>query len=99
MYLGNLGISSLKGIEYFPYLNTLRCFNNPGLNTLDISALPDLQILECYGTGIRVLYLRNNAYLRALVINSHKEQRGSCIIYSNGSYLLSFPVGTVLYTD
>jgi hypothetical protein len=99
MYLSNLGISSLKGIEYFTYLNTLRCFNNPGLNTLDISTLKDLQVLECYGTGIRALYLRNNTYLRALVYDSHKEQQGSRIVYSNGPYLLSFPTGTVLYTD
>ena len=99
MYLSNLGISSLKGIEYFTELETLICRNNPGLNTLDISALKDLQVLECYGTGIRALYLRNNTYLRALVYDSHKEQQGSRIVYSNGPYLLSFPTGTVLYTD
>ena len=99
MYLSNLGITTLKGIEYFTALTTLRCFNNPALNALDVSALRNLRVLECYGTGIRSLTLTKNPYLRALVYDSTKEQQGNRIIYTKGDCILSFPAGTMLYTN
>ena len=44
--VSNKGISSLKGIEHFIYLEDLKCADN-NLTSLDVSKLPRLITLEC----------------------------------------------------
>ena len=63
MYMGGMGITSLRGIEYFTRLEILRCFNN-SLTTLDISSLPNLCILECYGNYLSSITVSYCPYLR-----------------------------------
>lgn len=97
IYCSGLGIRTLKGIEYFTSLTTLRCYNNP-LTELNISTLTDLRILECYGTRISVLDIRNNVYLRGLIYNTVPYVQSGVVTYSySDTYLLRYNYGVRLY--
>ncbi len=56
---GELGISSLKGIEYFTALGGLECCSND-LKELDLSANTNLVLLSCQNNSLDKLDLSNN---------------------------------------
>ena len=60
------GIITLKGIENFPNLHTLRCGYNSGLISLDVSQNTELSILDCPCTPINTLDVRQNTALSQL---------------------------------
>ena len=75
--VSNKGISSLKGIEHFPYLETLKCANN-NLTSLDVSKLSQLMELECYCnqlTSLNVTKEKEYYGLRKLVCYQNKLTR------------------------
>ncbi len=56
LYLGNKGISSLKGVEHFKYLRILYCeYNN--LTSLDLSKNAALHTVVCYDNQLTELVL------------------------------------------
>ena len=54
--LNNKGISSLNGIEYFSALTSLDC-NDNYLESLDVSGLPELDLLDCSNNRLSSLTL------------------------------------------
>lgn len=58
----NMGISSLKGIEYFTGLTKLQCNDNP-LGELDVSQNPNLGFLWCYFNDLKELDVSHNPEL------------------------------------
>lgn len=58
-------LTSLQGIEFFPNLETLYCFNNK-LTSLDVSKNPELKELRCYGNKLTSLDVSQNAALTYL---------------------------------
>ena len=98
MFFGDLEtITSLKGIEYFTALKTLRCNGNP-LTELDVSALTNLQVLECHNTYITTLDIRNNTSLRALISRVAPTVSGGIVTYFySDSYLLRYNNGVRVY--
>ena len=96
----NLGIQTLKGIEYFVYLKTLRVYGNP-LSMLDISTLTELQEFVCYNTRISTLDVRNNRYLSQLVrsVAPYEAWVGAfdCLVYQNSVAKLVYEKGIYLY--
>ena len=56
--VSNRGITSLKGIEFFPELGTLNCADN-SLTGLDLSGNRKLAALNCENNQIRALYLKD----------------------------------------
>ena len=63
--LENRGITSLKGIEHFPALSYLSCYNNK-LTTLDLSRNTALTVLMCYDNNLGTLDLSKNTALTRL---------------------------------
>ena len=61
----NKDIHDLTGIEFFPYLETLNCSDNP-INTLDLSNNKKLKYISCYNTNIKELNVRNIPLLEDL---------------------------------
>lgn len=62
-------ITSLKGVEYFPNLTKLYCYDNE-LTSLDVSKCPNLQYLNCYDnklTSLDVSKCPNLQYLFCFV--------------------------------
>lgn len=59
------GISSIKGLEYFPNVTELRCYNNK-LTSLDISKNTKLRILYCYSNQLTSLDVSNNPKLELI---------------------------------
>ena len=59
-------IDSLKGIEFFPNLETLYCYNNK-LTSLDVSKNIALQKLACSGNQLTSLDVGNNTALENLL--------------------------------
>ena len=64
--VGNMGISSLKGIENFAALETLRCWTD-NLTELDLSSNTKLKVLNCWGSHISMLKLPESGELVQLV--------------------------------
>lgn len=60
-----MGIKSVKGIEYFTNLQTLRCFSNE-LTELDCRYNTKLTVLRCYYNSIATLDLSKNIELVSL---------------------------------
>ena len=58
-------ITSLKGIELFPSLKTLKCYGN-SLKNLDLSGNPVLEYLDCDDNNLTGLDLSNNTELTSL---------------------------------
>lgn len=65
LYLCGLGISDLKGIEYFTGLKLLDCSSN-NLETLDLSALTSLNELSCEYNKLNALDISNCTELSSL---------------------------------
>ena len=63
-------IESLKGIEYFTNLRTLRC-GGIGLTSLDVSKLTSLTWLDCMGNNLETLDVSKNTALRTLNCQSN----------------------------
>ena len=63
-------ISSLKGIEYFVALDTLRCLNN-SLSSLDVSRNTALTFLNCGGNSLSSLDVSRNTALTDLYCHSN----------------------------
>ena len=64
--VSNKGLTSLKGIEHFPYLETLKCANN-NLTSLDVSKLPQLQNLDCHSNQLTSLNVIKEKQYRSLL--------------------------------
>lgn len=62
-----MGISDMTGVEAFPQIINLRCYNN-AISTLDLSNNISLVYLHCYETDISSLDLSNNVNLLELII-------------------------------
>ena len=62
----NMGIQSLKGIEYFKTLVSLVCKSNDSLTALDVSQNTKLELLWCEWSPIGVLDVSNNPELQYL---------------------------------
>ena len=58
-------IANLKGIEFFPNLETLYCFNNK-LTSLDVSKNPELKELYCQDNKLTSLDVSKNTKLETL---------------------------------
>ena len=58
-------IKDLTGIELFPNLQSLYCYNNK-LTSLDLSGNPKLAILECYKNQLTSINISNNPDLERL---------------------------------
>ena len=65
------GITSLKGIEYMPNLDSISCFGNP-IQILDLKDCPKLCLLDCSETDIEVLNLTYCAQFKSLVCRDGK---------------------------
>ncbi len=93
MYMGGMGITSLRGIEYFTRLEILRCFNNR-LTTLDISRLSNLRILECYGNYLTSISVRYTPYLLQ-ALNYGTRSR----VVHGGSYCVRYTYNANVYFE
>ncbi len=63
-------IESIKGIEHFTNLKTLRC-GGIALKTLDVSKLTGLTWLDCMGNDLQTLNVTQNTALRTLNCQSN----------------------------
>lgn len=59
-------LTDLTGIEYFPALETLRCYGGRSLTSLDVSHNPALKLLSCESSGISSLDLTGCTALETL---------------------------------
>lgn len=66
-----LGVSSLTGIEHFPYLRNLCCAEN-NLKTLDVSKNTELTVLECNSNKLTALDVSKNTKLEVLYCENNK---------------------------
>lgn len=64
----------LEGLEYFPYLKTLRC-SNTSLKSLDVSLHTALTALDCSRTEITRLDVSQNAALKMLLCHEMYLER------------------------
>ena len=65
LYLGNKGIASLQGIQYFTELDYLECYRN-NLSELDLSANTKLSYLCAFGNPLTELDLTANTALNMI---------------------------------
>lgn len=66
----NAEIESIKGIEYFTNLRTLRC-GGIGLKSIDVTKLTNLTWLDCMGNDLEALDVSKNTSLRTLNCQSN----------------------------
>ena len=71
IYVNNMNISNLKGIEYFTELEDLYCFGNE-ITSLDVSDNSSLKILWCYGNKLTDLDVSKNTDLVSLYVFKNK---------------------------
>ena len=71
LYVSNLSIADLTGIEYFTALTNLSCFNNQ-LSNLNISKNKALTRLSCFSNQLTLLNLASNTELRDLFCDDNK---------------------------
>ena len=71
IYLSGLGIRDLRGIEYFPFLESLDCRNNQ-LTSLDLSANTALEYLDCRYNQLTSLDLSKNTALEELYCTNNR---------------------------
>ena len=93
MHLDSRGISTLKGIEYFPRIIKMHC-NNNYLTSLDISGLPNLQILECWGNRLSSLDVSNNYYLHQALYYGTRSR-----VVHGGSYCVRYTYNANVYFE
>lgn len=65
IFVGNKGISDLKGIEYFPNLLYLHCEKN-NLTSLDTSSNPLVRSIFCFNNALTSINVSNNPALDTL---------------------------------
>ncbi len=83
LYCSELGIKSLKGVEYFTNAGYLDCSDNE-LTELDISKLQNLQTLYCGGNKIQKLDLSKNSNLEYLdCYNNWEYREGKVVSYGS----------------
>ncbi|MDR3053680.1 MAG: leucine-rich repeat domain-containing protein, partial [Coriobacteriales bacterium] len=70
IWVDSKGISTLKGIEFFPNLKTLNCGNNK-LTSLDLSINTALTYLHCSDNKLTSLNVSKNAVLTELICDSN----------------------------
>ena len=70
MNVSDMGISSLKGIEFFPALEWLECGSN-NLTSPDVSQNTALERLECYSNNLTSLDVSQNTALEWLICGSN----------------------------
>ena len=70
IYVPDMNIRSLQGIEYFTNLKQLRCMSNQ-LTSLDVSKNTALEVLHCGWNQLTSLDVSKNTALRALSCNSN----------------------------
>lgn len=95
----NLGIRTLKGIEYFTYLEVLRVYGNP-LYSIDLSALRNLRVFVCYNTYISSLNIHENIYLCQLIrrITPYIDNYHNTFVYEYGTdYKLEYTRSINIY--
>ena len=89
LYLDNVNLTSLKGLEGFVGLETLHCSNNQ-LTELDLSALTNLMELNCSNnqlteldlsalTNLKLLYCSNNQLTKLDISNNLALEYLSCM--------------------
>jgi hypothetical protein len=66
-----LPVNSLKGIEFFDNLKSLRCSSIGSIETLDVSSLDKLETLACNDLGLTSIDLSENKALSTLNICSN----------------------------
>ena len=71
IFANELGISSMKGLEYFTELTTLQCLNN-SLKQLDVTRNTKLVIFSFWGNQISSIDLSNNTKLESLGCGNNK---------------------------
>ncbi|CDB10833.1 conserved repeat protein [Bacteroides sp. CAG:633] len=71
LFLRNKNITSLAGIEYFTYLETLDCMDNQ-LTTLDVTKLTNLTTLICSGNQLTALDVTKLTNLTDLECNDNQ---------------------------
>ena len=71
LYLGELGISDLTGIQYFKNLFSLWCYDN-NLTTLDVSNNTELEILACGNNQLTSLDVSHNTLLTDLMCSNNQ---------------------------
>lgn len=95
----NLGIRTLKGIEYFTYLEVLRVYGNP-LYSIDLSTLRNLRVFICYNTYISSLNIHENIYLCQLIrrITPYTDNYHNTFVYEYGTdYKLEYTRSINIY--
>lgn len=70
LYLENMNLTDLSGIEYFTNLKTLSC-NNNNLQVLDVSKLKSLKTLRCSSCGLTTLNVEGLSNLWELTCTSN----------------------------
>ncbi len=71
LFLRNKNITSLAGIEYFTYLETLDCMDNQ-LTTLDVTKLTNLTGLICAGNQLTTLDVTKLTNLTTLICSGNQ---------------------------
>lgn len=71
LFLVSKGITDLKGIEYFPNLETLQCYSND-LTELDLSALTNLKNLSCSQCQLKELDLSKNVNIEKIACQANQ---------------------------
>ena len=71
IFVPEAGITSLKGIEFFPNLAKLYCAKN-NLSTLDVSKNTNLTLLDCQETNLSSLDVSSNTALKVLYCSKNK---------------------------
>ncbi len=71
LYMNNMGISNLTGIEYLTAVTAIRCADN-NLTSLDVSALTALEELYCSDNQLTSLNVSANTKLEALSCMSNR---------------------------
>ncbi len=104
IYVSSMGITSLKGMEYFPNLYDVFCNNNK-LKSLDVGT-SILEGLSCFGNPIEKLDISKNEWQRGTiyrgVIEGHLERtvKNGVILYGGMAMTtLEFDAKTVLIID
>ncbi len=77
VHVSELGVRSLKGIEYFPNMRQLYCSVNE-IEELDVSKNPELQTLDCDSNKLTKLDISHNPKLTDLSCSYNKIQALDC---------------------
>ena len=71
VFVEEMGVSSLQGVEFFPNLLCLTCYGNK-LTELDISQNTELEMLACYENQLTYLDVSHNTALNDLACSNNQ---------------------------